>query len=112
MTIQSRERYFTIADNPIAAIYLTPSVAQEDRIAELGAAIGEVPIIGIVIEGVSVHKRAPTSSAFENFEDGKEYTRRTCSTFIIMKMVLSAQRDGFYTATILFRVTFDGNEIP
>lgn len=46
MTIQSRVRYLAIADNPIAAIYLTPSVAQEDRIAELGAAIGRTLLLG------------------------------------------------------------------
>lgn len=46
MTIQSRARDLTIADNPIAAIYLAPSVAQEDRIAELGAAIGKASSLG------------------------------------------------------------------
>lgn len=39
MTIQLRARYFAIADNPIATIYLAPSVAQEDAIAELSTAI-------------------------------------------------------------------------
>jgi len=73
MTIQSRERYLTIADNPIAAIYLTLSVAEEDRIAELGAAIARALIIGIIIEDISIHERASTLSALGNFQAGKAY---------------------------------------